>query len=131
MRTAEANQAYVWRLLEARQPRYYAELKRARCRDEALAAYFRTRGGRARVLAARDELLAADLGSLGEVERMRWVSLDELFPDREAIETEERLEMLKARRHPFHMSPVIGCSSCEAIDPGIWRERYSERYEGE
>ena len=37
--------------------------------------------------------------------------------------------LLKTRRHPFHMSPVIGCSSCEAISPGEWRERHAERGE--
>jgi hypothetical protein len=28
--------------------------------------------------------------------------------------------------HASHQAPVIGCASCEAIDPGTWRERYAE-----
>jgi hypothetical protein len=28
--------------------------------------------------------------------------------------------------HLYHAAPEIGCSSCEAIDPGTWRERLSE-----
>lgn len=26
--------------------------------------------------------------------------------------------------HPFHDAPEIGCTACEAISPGDWRERY-------
>lgn len=28
--------------------------------------------------------------------------------------------------HAFHDAPELGCRSCEAIDPGTWRERYSD-----
>ena len=52
-------------------------------------------------------------------------SLDD-FPSDKTIDG-----LLKMRRHAYHMTPVMNCSSCEAISPGEWRERYSERYEGE
>lgn len=32
------------------------------------------------------------------------------------------------RQHWIHGEPVIGCSSCEAIDPGTWRERYADTH---
>lgn len=35
-----------------------------------------------------------------------------------------RDELLAA--HAAHDLPVIGCVACEAIDPGTWRERYSD-----
>lgn len=28
--------------------------------------------------------------------------------------------------HAYHVMPVIGCSSCEAISPGEWRDRYAD-----
>lgn len=28
--------------------------------------------------------------------------------------------------HHLHVLPAIGCTACEAIDPGTWRERYAE-----
>lgn len=31
-----------------------------------------------------------------------------------------------ASRHHLHVSPELGCTHCEAIDPGTWRERYAD-----
>lgn len=28
--------------------------------------------------------------------------------------------------HAYHMTPVIGCEDCEAIDPGTWRDKYQD-----
>jgi hypothetical protein len=50
----------------------------------------------------------------------------------ETLRLERVVSGLMSRAHEGHWAagePKIGCSDCEAIDNGTWRERYAETHE--
>jgi hypothetical protein len=62
----------------------------------------------------------------GDEDLLQDEDFDHLPTDREIEEHPDFRYWRLTAGHARHIVPILGCTACEAISPGEWRERYSD-----